>query len=283
MKKVVLAVSATLALSSYAAASPVMLYPVQTGAETARFLKGVPTLDLETDSGAVQITPLPFDHGHVVLGVAVYNKGKTPANFGIESVAASVADKPVPVLSERELEKRAKSRAMWSQIGVAMLAGAAAYAASTASTTNYYHGHMVTPHGVYAWSAAYRDNTIGVLGATAASAAGVAGIVGIQNRLDYTLANIADSTVQTTTVDPDASYGGRIVLEKIPGAKEPYDVRVMLKWNGAAYPFTFRVTHEGVNVPPPYAAPVAAAAPAPVQPAVVTSPAPAAPQAGPTT
>ena len=52
-----------------------------------------------------------------------------------------------------------------------------------------------------------------MLGATAATAAGVAGIAGIQNRLDYTLQNLGNEIIQTTTVESDASYGGRIVVE----------------------------------------------------------------------
>jgi hypothetical protein len=280
-------IAATLAAT---AASPVLaktaIYPVPTGSEVARFHNGVPTLDLETATGGVEITPLPFDHGHVTFGIAIYNKIRQPSNFGIENISANVGGTPLPVLSEQELEKRAKSRAMWSQIGIAMLAGAAAAAASTAHTTDHYYGRVRTPHGTYAWSAAYRDNSIGVLGATAASAAGVAGIVGVQNRLDYTLQNLGQEIVQTTTVEGDASYGGRIVIEKPKGdMKTPYDMRIAINLNGQTYPFVFRITDEGKNLPaayppppsmpvPPQAAATAAALPgAPtVTPAVLVAP-----------
>ena len=248
-------------VSVSAAAGP-MLYPVQTGAETIRFRMGVPTLNLETETGGVQITPLAFDHGHITVGVGVYNKGTQPANFGIENITATIAGHPIVILSSAELQKRAKSRAMWSQIGIAMLAGAAAAAASQAYTTNSYNGYLRTPHGNYSWASSYRDNSIGVLGATAAVAGGTAGIVGIQNRLDYTLQNLANEIVQTTTVDPDASYGGRVVVEKDPNAKMPYDVRIALSLNGAEYPFVFRVTKEGVNLPPPFVTPPVSPPPA---------------------
>ena len=244
-------------VSVQAIAAPLMLYPVQTGAETARFRQGVPTLDLETPTGAVQITPLPFDHGHVTFGVAVYNKTIQPANFGIENVGATAEGQSIPVLAVDELEKRAKSRAMWSQIGVAVLAGAAAAAVANAHTTDHYYGHVRTPHGTYSWASSYRDNSIGVLGATAAVGVGAAGVVGIQNRLDATLDGLSGDIVQTTTVEGDASYGGRIVIEKTPNAKLPYDVHIAVSWNGVQYPFTFRVTKQGVNVPPPYGVPPA--------------------------
>lgn len=232
------------------------VYPVPTGAETAHFFQGVPTLHLETDTGGVEITALPFDHGHVVFGVAVYNKTAQPANFGIENVAAEIQGAPIVVLSEQELEKRAKSRAAWSQVGMIMLAGAAAAAVANAHTTDHNYGHFRTPHGTYAWSSSYRDNSLGVVGATAAVAAGTAGVIGVQNRLDYTLQSLSNETVQTTTVEADASYGGQIVIEKPKGAqKTPYDMKVAINWNGHVYPFVYRVTDEGKNVPAPYAAP----------------------------
>jgi len=82
---------------------------------------------------------------------------------------------------------------------------------------------------------------------------------------------LAHDIVQTTTIDPDASYGGRIVIEKPVKATAPYDVVTVIEWNGAQYPFAFRVTKEGVNVPPPYVAST-------VPPAVLHTPQPSAGQ-----
>lgn len=275
------AAAMTAFVSVEATASPTVLYPVQTGQERVRFQTGVPTLNLETKTGGVQITPLPFDHGHITFGIAVYNNGYQPTNFGIENISCLIAGVNVPILSRQELQKRAKSRAMWSEIGMAMLAGAAAAAASQAYTTSHYNGIVTTPHGTYSWASTYRDNSIGVLGATAAAAGGTAAIVGIQNRLDYTLANLATQIVQTTTVDPEASYGGRIVIEKDEKAKLPYDVKIVIALNDTQYPFVFRVTKEGTNLPPPYATPVPAI---PVSDAVQSgSPAMAVPAAARTT
>jgi hypothetical protein len=251
MKRVSVAVLAA-SLSCQALAAPMVLYPVQTGAETQRYLKGVPTLSLETPTGAVQVTPLPFDRGHVSVAIAVYNKGDQPFNFGIENISASFGGKPIIVLSSAELQRRAKNRAMWSQIGVALLAGAAAYGASQSFGTSTGSGFVNTPRGIYSWTSTYRDNTAAILGTAAATAAGTAAIVGIQNRLDFTLASLADQIIQTTTVDPDSSYGGRVIIEKDPKAKLPFDFRIAMTLNGVEYPFVFRVTREGVSVPPPF-------------------------------
>lgn len=251
MKKLIGLIAAT-AMAGQAIAADRILYPVQTGSETIRYRTGIPTLNIETPSGSVTITPLPLDHNHPTFGIAVYNKGNNSANFGIENVSASINGQPISVLSREELQKRAKSRALWSSIGVAMLAGVAAAAASTANTTQQYYGNVRTPRGTYFWSSSYRDNSIGVLGATAAVGAGTAGIVGIQNRLEYTLGTLATDIVQTTTIDPDNSYGGEVVIEKPSGIKIPYDVTITLHFNGMDYPFTFRMSEQGKAKPPAF-------------------------------
>jgi hypothetical protein len=252
MRRVLIGISiSAMALQAPVSAAGMAVHPVQVGAETMRYRQGVPTLDLELPTGAIQITPLPFDHGHVTFGIGVYNMAGAPANFGVENVTATIAGEAVPILDIDELARRARSRAMWTQIGIAVLAGAAAGIASTASTTSHVHGIVRRPHGgAYAWRTAYRDNSVGVIGAAAASTAGIASVVGVQNRLDYTLANLSNDIIQTTTVAPDGSYGGRIVLEKPKLArKAPYDVQIVVTWNGNRYPFAFQVT-DGVSSPP---------------------------------
>jgi hypothetical protein len=279
MKKFV-AVAAIVSLAAPAAARDLILYPVQVGPETIRYRTGIPTLNIETESGAVTITPLPLDHNHATFGVAVYNKGQTSTNFGIENVTATVNGQPIPVLSREELQRRAKSRATWSAIGVAFLSGLAAAAASTAHTTSHSYGNVRTPHGTYFWSATYRDNTIGALGAGAAVGAGAAGIVSIQNRLEYTLGTLATDVVQTTTVDPDNSYGGEVVIEKPKGVKVPYDVTVTMHFNGVDYPFTFRMAEQGRDKPPAFTdAALVTPKPAPAPPPAPISPAPSQPSA----
>jgi hypothetical protein len=251
MKKLT-ALIAGVALTSQALAANLILYPVQTGPETIRYRTGIPTLNIETATGSATVSPLPLDHGHATFGVAIYNKGDNSINFGIENITASIGGKSIPVLSREELEKRAKSRATWSAIGIALLSGVAAAAASTAHTTSHDYGNVKTPHGTYRWASSYRDNSLGVAGAGAAIGAGGAGIIGVQNRLDYTLGTLATDILQTTTVDPDNSYGGEVVIEKPSGVRLPYDVTLTLHMNGVDYPFTFRMTEQGKNKPPAF-------------------------------
>jgi hypothetical protein len=240
------------AISTQAMAADLILYPVQAGQETIRYRTGIPTLNIEGPTGSVTVTPLPLDHNHATFGVAVYNKGDNSTNFGIENVSATIGGQLIQILSREELQKRAKSRAAWTAIGLAALTGFAAAAASTAHTTSNSYGNFRTPHGTYFWSSSYRDNTLGVLGASAVVGAGTAGIVGIQNRLEYTLGTLAANVVQTTTVDPDNSYGGEVVIEKPANGKLPYDVTLTVHFNGADYPFTFRLTEQGKNRPAPF-------------------------------
>ena len=241
-----------MAISGQAIAADLILYPVQTGAETIRYRTGIPTLNIETPGGSVTVTPLPLDHNHATFGVAVYNKGDNSINFGIENVTASIGAQSLPVLSREELQKRAKSRAAWSMVGLALLSGVAAAAASTAHTTDHSYGNVRTPHGTYSWSASYRDNSLGAAAAGSTIAAGTAGIIGIQNRLDYTLGTLATDILQTTTIDPDNTYGGIVVVEKPSGMSLPYDVTLAMHLNGADYPFTFRMTEQGKNKPPAF-------------------------------
>jgi hypothetical protein len=264
---------AGVACASQALAADLILYPVQAGPETIRYRTGIPTLNIETPTGSVTITPLPLDHNHATFGVAVYNKGDNSINFGIENVTASIAGKPIDVLSREELQKRAKSRAAWSIVGIAMLSGVAAAAASTAHTTDRSYGNVRTAHGTYFWSSSYRDNSLGTVAAGATIAAGTAGIVGIQNRLEYTLGTLATDIVQTTTIDPDSSYGGIIVIEKPSGMGTPYDVTVTMHLNGADYPFTFRMTEQGKNKPPAFTDAAMGNHPRSPQPRLTTDPA----------
>lgn len=252
MKLRLLAAVLCVTVSNQAVAGGLAVWPVQVGNETARFVQGVATLDLETEGGAVQITPLPFDHGSLSFDVAVFNKGAQPANFDIDNIRLEAGAQVLAVLSKDQLEAKAKSRAMWSQIGVAMLAGAAAAAAASAKTTNTYRSRYVTPRGVYSHTSTFTDNSIGTVGAVASVAAGTAGVVSIQQRLDRTVADLNEEIVQKTTVDPDSGYAGRIVVEKIKDRKLPQQVRMIVNWNGVAYPFAFQIGKIGSPPPPPF-------------------------------
>jgi hypothetical protein len=89
----------------------------------------------------------------------------------------------------------------------------------------------------------------GIVGATAAVAGGA--IHGIDRKLDYTLDQINGQILQTTTVDPESSLGGVIVVPIGKDTAYPAEIRIMIDFNGVAYPFAFRLSPEW---PPPFPA-----------------------------
>lgn len=254
------AISLVSTASAALAADPV-IQPVQVGQETVRFDHAVPTIDLQQPHGAVQVTPLPMDHGGLAFGIAVYNAGGTPANFDIGNVAVHAGAQALPVLSREQLESKAKHRAMWASIALAAAGGLSAAAA--ANQRDYYHSTLVTPHGVY-HSTFSAPSAVGQLQATALAASTGAGLAAIQGKLDETRERLGQTTIQLTTVDPADSYAGRIVLTKIKDKALPQRVDMIVRWNGEDYPFAFQLAKAGTAAPefkaltpppPPVAAP----------------------------
>ncbi|MDT9598646.1 hypothetical protein [Sphingosinicella rhizophila] len=215
--------------------------PITEEGASVRYEQGVATLDRQATRGAVQVTPLGLDHDRLTFGIAVFNLGDQSDNFGVEDVRVQVAGTQFAVLTREQLDKKAKNRAMWSQIGVALLAGAAAGAA--ASSTNHYTATTYTPRGTYRTHIT-APSVGGQIAANNITRDGGYAIGAIQARLDATRHALANEIVQTTTVDPDDSYGGRFVVSKLkgPAAKWPQDVLITVTFNGEEYPFTFRVT-----------------------------------------
>jgi len=228
------------------AAPDLEVQPVQQAAEVIRYFKGVPTIELEMNDGIVRLTPLPLDHGSLAFAVAVYNDGQVPANFGIANVVPAFAGKPVQVFTRADLERKAKSRAFWSQFGIALLGATAATA--SASMRDTYSGTLVTPRGTY--RSFYSVPSIyGQFQAAAISGVTVDAVGLVQYQLDRTLADLGDETVQLTTLEPGESYAGRIVLAKVPSGGLPQQLALTINWNGEVYPFAFQLARPGT--PPP--------------------------------
>lgn len=269
MNRVVVALTAgAVVVSPLAAAAPV-IQPVQLGAETVRFVQGVPTLDLQTPTGAVQMTPLGFDHGGLTFGVAVFNGSDHPSNIGVENVSVVSGDQQMVVFTAQQLQSKAKNRAMWTAIALGVAGGLAT--AASASNRSHYNAVTSTPWGTVVTHASYRSTSDDLQ--TAALAAGTAAsLVAVQHRLDHTMEEIGSGVVQTTTVAPGDSYGGRIALDKLKAyqGKEPVRVMVTVDWNGTKYPFQWQVAKAGTPTPV-FAAltPVAPAAPSQAIPVAV--------------
>ena len=128
-------------------AAPKEVQPIQIGQETIRYTQGVPTLDLQGKSGAVQVTPLELDHGGLSFSVAVLNDSNQPYNINVTNFTLTSNGQSIEVYTKDQLVKRAKNRAMWTQIALAAVGGIAA--AASASQTDTYTSTLYTPRGTY--------------------------------------------------------------------------------------------------------------------------------------
>lgn len=188
-----------------------------------------------------------MDHGSLVFNVAVFNTGGQTANIDVTNFTLGTDALTVNAMTAETLEKKAKSRAAWAQMGLALAGGITAAAA--ASQRDTYRSTFVTPRAVYR-SYYSAPSAIGQVQATAAIAATGVGIASIQSRLDDTLDAIGSQIVQMTTVDPGDSYGGTIIFEKFRFTTLPMRITLNVDWNGRTYPFTFQVAKPGTPVPP---------------------------------
>lgn len=221
------------------------------GAAGARFVKGIPTIDLPLQNGAVQVRPLGFDHSDTVFAVAVYNASNEPANIALEDMHANVDGSPVRIWTGQDLARQAKNRAMWAQIGIAFIAGVGGALAASQRTT--YRSSYSTPHSTYTFRGSY-PSIAGQIQANDIAANGAFAMASIQQRLDFALANIDASVVQRTTVDPGMSYGAIVVVDKVDYGKAPLVLHLNVDWNGERYPFSFLLTRAGQSAPPEFVA-----------------------------
>ncbi|PJI86866.1 hypothetical protein [Sphingomonas koreensis] len=241
-----LAVGLCLVPSVAAAQDKYVVHPVRLADESIRFYKGVPTIDIDTEKGAVQISPLPMDHGSFSFSVAVLNKGQVSSDFDVSDVSAHIVGAEVAAFSKEELEKKAKSRAMWTAIAVGLAGGLSAAAA--ASQRDHYRSTFITPRGTY-YGSYSAPSVVGQIQATAIAAGTGYSLVKIQENLDATREALGNNIVQRTTVDPSESYAGQVILKKIKLKKFPENLIVSVRWNGDEYRFGFVVGKRGMKAP----------------------------------
>jgi len=256
------------------AGKPFDVHGLIVGNEGARYLKGVPTLDLQQRRGAIQLRSLGFYNNRPMFAIAFYNAGPEPVNIGLEDIHVSVNGGPLRVFPVEELERQAKHKAWWSQFAVAMIGGLAAGAA--ASQRDYSHGTITGPYGTYTIHTSY-PSLAGALQANQISANTGFSIAAIQYQLDRTIELINDHIVQRTTVDSGSSYGGLIILDKLKQGDPPFEMHLDVDWNGERYPFAYVMQKPGRPVPDRYAAMLAANAKPKALNAVFSAPAPGEP------
>lgn len=250
------ALCALLICSSQAqAGKPFDVHGLIVGNEGARYLKGVPTLDLQQQRGAIQLRSLGFYNNRPMFAIAFYNAGPEPVNIGLEDIHVAANGVPLTVFPVAELERQAKRKAWWSQFAMAMLGGISAGLASSRRDT--YHSTISGPYGSYSVHSSY-PSLAGQLQAQRIQTDTLYGISAIQYQLDRTIEMVNDHVVQRTTVDPGSTYGGLIITDKLKKGDPPYELRVDVDWNGERYPFAYVMQRPGKPVPKRYAGMLAA-------------------------
>lgn len=214
--------------------------PVDTGAAQLSYYNGRPTADLELRNGAVRVTPLGVEvNGRISFAVAGYNKLDMPSDFGPGNFTARVGGAWVPVYSYEDLEREAESAATWAAVAVA-LAGVATAVAATNNAYTSVDTTVYTPRGPRLARTTWYDPAAAAAGTAAATALAAGGIYLIDRQLHATLDRLGNTILQTTTVGPQESWGGQIVVGKARG-RAPYEVDVVAHWNDEDYVFRFRV------------------------------------------
>lgn len=247
MKKLVTALAVFVCVSATPALGQrrMIFEPIGAAEGSTRFRQGHITVESRQERGAVQIFPLGLENNRLTFGVAVLNMSDRPAEFGNENIRVSVGGQDVMVLTAERLQQQAERRAGWAAALTGLAGGLSAAAA--ASRTDTYSATTYTPRGTYR-TVINRPSVGGQVAAAGITAGTVYSIANIQNQLDQTLSMLGDEIVQTTTIDPEDSYGGRFVLATMPRGhtRWPQQMTVTISYNGEDHPFTFNVTRADI-------------------------------------
>ena len=241
----------SLLASAAQAGKPFDVHGLIIGNEGARYVKGVPTLDLQQQRGAIELRSLGFYNNRPMFAIAFYNAGPEPVNIGLEDIHVAVNGEPLAVFPTEELERQAKHKAWWSQFAIAMLGGVSA--GLSASQRNHSYGRITGPYGTYTVHTSY-PSLAGQLQANQISMDTAWSIAAIQYQLDRTIELINDHVVQRTTIDPGSTYGGLIITDKLKRGDPPFEMHFDVDWNGERYPFAYVMQKTGQPVPARYSA-----------------------------
>ena len=222
-------------IAAPSAAETLIATPLTSEGQTIRYEQGLATVEDDLPGAGVSIMPgKQLYRGSLQFKVAVYNKSATPVNVGVENVMVSYRNVSEPCFTVDELTKAAKKRAMWSQIGYALLAGAAAGVQNNNTTVTTY-----APRGRVYRTVIDRPGLSD--GQLLAVAGGGAAIAVSQIELQKTVASLNDEIIQTTTLDPQTGYGGRVIARKLKGAKAGDIVSVLVTVGSEVHTFNFKL------------------------------------------
>ncbi len=244
--KYAMSVAVSAALIATPVAARDKLYALPSSGATASYERGIATVQIIRPNGIVQLTPLGLDHGGMTFLVTAFNNTDRPINFDLSNIQASAGGQSIRAISVDELIRKAKNRAFWKSVGIGILGGLAAGAAS--SRTNTYYSSYTSRYGTSFTMVRY-PSFAGQLESNQITGETVYALSAIEGQLTRTREMLSDQIVQTTTLQPGDSYAGRVVLSKVNGAL-PRNIEINLDWNGESYSFALRLQDDDATPPP---------------------------------
>lgn len=222
-----------------ACATSYSVKPVAAEGQTIRYVSGQATTFAEGRNGSVQVTPLGVNEkGRLVFGVAAFNNGTEATTLGVENMSATAAGAPLRIFTHAELERMAKNDATIAMVATALAGAASAYAATQGPT---YTSTYSTPRGVYRYQATDHVAQAALAGTAVAGTALT--MKQINDNLDGTLQALQGQVLQTTTVDPETSFGGQVITDRVAiPAEGALDALLTVSFNNDVYQFRWDVS-----------------------------------------
>ncbi|WP_158914049.1 hypothetical protein [Caulobacter sp. S45] len=219
-------------------------YTVAPVAETGlnvTYNQGTAIVDSDTLKGAVKVTLLGSTaHGRIRLGIAVLNKNVGPENIGFESVRILDAQgAPMHALDHDEMIRIAQRQANAARFAVALVGGLSAVANAQAATTTTYG----SVGGTRFHATTYNPYLANQLNDQTAAATGGA-LNTIDGRLANAMAQINGSALQTTTVLPQQTYAGELVVDGPKDHRGEGQITVTVHFADEDHVFHFNLTQK---------------------------------------
>ena len=208
------------------------------------YQSGQATVASEKDHSAVKVTPMGTNgYGMMKFGVAVLNRSSAPANIGTEDITLSDSlGSSLHVYTVAELTKAAQRRAATAEVLLALAGAAAAYGDSQSAYTTTYGNVGGTTYTATTYNP-YLANDLAERDAANTGAA----MSSVNASLNNVLANLNNSALQMTTVQPNNLFGGLVWAAPPKGlseAKTPPVVTVTVEFAGDVHTFHFSLSKQ---------------------------------------
>lgn len=243
-------------------ASPVRTEPTTLAGQSQIYRDGVPST-ISKKRYVVMASPsntVREGKERMRLVVSVANTSSDPIDISTANFLAAVDGKPLKILTYEEIAQEIKSKQAWAAfavaLGGAMQAAAAqqqasyrstygAYNARTSGTVNTYGARTnnfsnfnANTSGTYtSWT---YDPAAGQAAANAVNADTVANMSALRKQGEAALRSAADNLLKRTTVFPNSSYGGQLVVSEFEVPATGATLEIVANIDGETHIFQFQ-------------------------------------------